>query len=142
MSKNMNKEEYHKYLESPRWKMISDYCKKLAGNRCRGCNVGSGLQAHHRTYAHVGDELNHMDDLTCLCTFCHAAITVVWNERWGKVPAPKAPKVKAPAMPRGEHRKVWKQQRKQKRQEDKRKQQGAAVLSMLSDQLRKDQDKK
>jgi hypothetical protein len=38
------------------------------------------LQAHHRTYEHKGDELNHLDDLICLCKKCHKNFHAVERE--------------------------------------------------------------
>lgn len=67
----MNKSEYHQYLSSPAWKAISFKVKENAGNRCQVCNSPDNLQAHHRTYANIGNESEHLGDLVCLCGGCH-----------------------------------------------------------------------
>lgn len=62
---------YHGYLQSDYWKQVSDAVKAKAGYRCQVCNSPHDLQAHHRSYANRGKELEHIDDLTCLCRRCH-----------------------------------------------------------------------
>ena len=63
---------YQDYLNSDYWKQVSQAVKKRAGYRCQICNSQHDLQAHHRCYDHRGNELQHLDDLTCLCRRCHA----------------------------------------------------------------------
>lgn len=67
-SKN-GKEVYREYLETGRWKMLAADTKARAGGRCQLCNSPHNLEAHHRTYERLGDELP--GDLTCLCRKCH-----------------------------------------------------------------------
>jgi hypothetical protein len=67
----VDKESYRSYLRTPYWKEVSRLVKKRYGWRCGVCNSPLTLQAHHRTYEHQGDELNHLDDLICLCKVCH-----------------------------------------------------------------------
>lgn len=43
------------------------------GHQCTVCGRGRDLEAHHLTYAHHGDEKNHLEDLVTLCKCCHAA---------------------------------------------------------------------
>lgn len=64
--------EYLGYLQTPQWKSIAETVKQRAGYRCQLCNRSHNLQAHHRTYAHIFNEAQHLDDLTCLCGECHA----------------------------------------------------------------------
>lgn len=63
--------DYYDFLETPYWKAISEKVKYKAGFRCQICNKEGALVTHHRTYEHHGDELNHMEDLICLCKECH-----------------------------------------------------------------------
>jgi hypothetical protein len=63
--------QYQAYLLTPYWREVSRAVKKRAGFRCQLCNSPLDLQAHHRTYEHKGDELNHLNDLICLCKKCH-----------------------------------------------------------------------
>lgn len=67
-----NKQKYQHHLASENWKLASELCKKRDGYRCRLCNGEDRLNAHHRTYEHRGDELNHLGDLTTLCGDCHS----------------------------------------------------------------------
>jgi 5-methylcytosine-specific restriction endonuclease McrA len=65
------KEWYRKYLESPEWRTRADAAKARFGNRCALCNSDDRLEAHHRTYERVGEEL--VEDLVPLCVDCHGA---------------------------------------------------------------------
>lgn len=62
---------YREYLQTDYWKKASAAAKERAGNRCQICNSSYGLETHHRTYAHRGFELEHLNDLVCLCADCH-----------------------------------------------------------------------
>lgn len=63
---------YDDYLKTEYWHKVSRKVKERAGHRCQVCNSGLDLNAHHRTYEHRGNELNHLDDLICLCLRCHS----------------------------------------------------------------------
>jgi hypothetical protein len=63
--------EYKEFLQTPYWKDISDYKKKMANNRCQLCNKKGVLHTHHRTYSIHGYEINNLDDLIVLCEDCH-----------------------------------------------------------------------
>ena len=75
-----NQEEYRDYLATPYWLQVSREVKKRAKWRCQVCNSPLDLCAHHRTYEHRGDELNHLDDLICLCKRCHKIFHAVEKE--------------------------------------------------------------
>jgi hypothetical protein len=62
-------EWYATYLQSAEWRQRADAAKARFGNRCALCNAERPLQAHHRTYERVGNELP--DDLIALCADCH-----------------------------------------------------------------------
>jgi hypothetical protein len=64
--------KYQNYLQTDYWKAVALAVKKRAGYRCQICNSQHDLQAHHRCYDNRGRELEHLDDLTCLCRRCHA----------------------------------------------------------------------
>ena len=63
--------EYKKYLQTDYWKSVSDAVRDRAGRKCQTCNGTETLQAHHRSYEHLGSEMEHLDDLICLCQKCH-----------------------------------------------------------------------
>lgn len=60
---------YKEYISSPAWKMKAQAAKERAGNRCMVCNSDINIQAHHRTYERLGQELP--EDITVLCAKCH-----------------------------------------------------------------------
>lgn len=72
MSNTMKKTDYHQYLQSPQWSSIRLKVLDRDGYRCRVCNSGLDLNVHHRTYDNIGNELEHLYDLTTLCRPCHA----------------------------------------------------------------------
>lgn len=83
-------ERYRDYLKTDYWQEVSRMVKKRAGYRCQLCNSPHDLIAHHRTYDHRGAELQHLDDLVCLCQRCHAVFH-------GKITLPAAPEAPVPA---------------------------------------------
>lgn len=63
---------YYAYIESEEWRQRANAAKLRAGYRCQVCNRPSSevtLDAHHRTYERLGDELP--EDITVLCRGCH-----------------------------------------------------------------------
>lgn len=62
---------YHEHLKTEYWREVARRVKSAAGFKCQVCNSPHDLVAHHRTYAHIGDELNFLGDLICLCAPCH-----------------------------------------------------------------------
>jgi len=92
--------QYQAYLATPYWRKVSRAVKKRAGFRCQLCNSPLDLQAHHRTYEHKGDELNHLDDLICLCKKCHKNFHAVEREESRKFQRKIArPKFEPPSDP-------------------------------------------
>ena len=64
---------YAEYIDSAEWKAKAKEAKKRAGYRCQICNKAGDnltLNAHHRTYKRLGNELPM--DITVLCRDCHA----------------------------------------------------------------------
>jgi DNA repair exonuclease SbcCD ATPase subunit len=63
---------YHTYIQSPQWREKAEEAKARAGNRCEVCNRSRAevqLDAHHRTYERLGNEVP--EDITVLCRDCH-----------------------------------------------------------------------
>jgi hypothetical protein len=60
---------YQEYIQSDEWKSKAEAAKKRAGYRCQVCNSPDYLEAHHRTYERMCDELP--GDITVLCKECH-----------------------------------------------------------------------
>lgn len=65
------KEIYSKYLSTDYWKAVAAKVKQNAKFKCQLCNNPQSLDVHHRSYEHRGDEMNHLEDLICLCRRCH-----------------------------------------------------------------------
>lgn len=66
--------DYYDYLKTPVWKYISSIVKLLAKYTCAECGKRYHpicLAVHHKTYEHLGSELDHLDDLVVLCRDCH-----------------------------------------------------------------------
>lgn len=87
-------ENYNDYLKTEYWQTVSKAVKARAGWRCQLCNSQHDLCAHHRTYDHRGSELDHLDDLTCLCRRCHEIFH-------GKLQITEKPKAKAKSKKTG-----------------------------------------
>lgn len=60
---------YDDYIQSKDWRERADAAKERAGHRCQVCYSPDQLDAHHRTYERLGNELP--SDITVLCRNCH-----------------------------------------------------------------------
>ena len=84
-----NDEEYKKYtryIASKAFKEIKEIVFKRDNYTCCVCgwNISEydpdkksnkrTLQCHHKTYKHLYDEMNHLEDLVCIDNVCHRAI--------------------------------------------------------------------
>jgi len=65
---------YQDFLQTPYWKAISYEVKRRSNFRCSLCGENTNLNTHHTTYKILGKELEHMDDLVCVCFTCHSKI--------------------------------------------------------------------
>jgi predicted lactoylglutathione lyase len=72
---------YREYLNSDEWRDIAMRVKIRDGLRCVLCNSGSDLDAHHRTYANLGRERQHLSDLITLCRQCHSNHHMMMQEK-------------------------------------------------------------
>ena len=64
--------DYRTYIRSDEWRKKAEEAKAKAGNRCQVCDRSRAevqLDAHHRTYKHLGNE--RPGDITVLCRDCH-----------------------------------------------------------------------
>ncbi len=62
---------YRDYLKTLHWKKVRELALEKSEGKCQLCNGCVCLNVHHRTYEHLGDEQNHLNDLTVLCKECH-----------------------------------------------------------------------
>lgn len=77
---------YKEYIQSAAWKLKADAAKKRAGYRCQVCYGTDRLQAHHRTYIRLGNEL--LTDITVLCDKCHETISPKKDDKKCLTPLP------------------------------------------------------
>ena len=90
MSYKVNKNDpeykkYTKYISSKEFKAIKEAVFERDGHQCCMCGWHISeydtekksnkrtLQCHHKTYAHLYDEWNHLEDLVTACSVCHRA---------------------------------------------------------------------
>jgi hypothetical protein len=63
---------YRDYLRTHHWQAIRLAALRRADQRCQLCNTRKRLHVHHRSYAFLGQEYDHMEDVVVLCAPCHA----------------------------------------------------------------------
>lgn len=61
------------------WQDVRQACFERAGHKCSICGrhedeLSTSLVCHHNCYDHLGDELNHPEDVICICKTCHRII--------------------------------------------------------------------
>ena len=63
--------DYTTYISSDEWLKSPQRlaCIKTANNKCQMCGVPFGLEVHHISYKHLGNELP--EQLVLLCVLCH-----------------------------------------------------------------------
>lgn len=67
------------------WASLSTYIKNEAGKVCQKCGKsGVRLNTVYKTYKHVGYELQHLDDLQCLCEDCTRSVWASVKD-WEKI---------------------------------------------------------
>ncbi len=66
---------YDRYRTTPKWADLRARTLSRAGYKCEGCGQARATQAHHLTYAHVGDEM--LFDLIAICEPCHERVTAM-----------------------------------------------------------------
>ena len=79
--------EYKEYTNTPIWKFTSCLMKFARNYTCESCGKRynpAHLVVHHRTYEHLGSELDHGEDLAVLCTDCHLAVHGIERGNYGE----------------------------------------------------------
>ena len=74
---------YKEYIISDAWQEKAKAAKSRANWKCQVCNESNDkvvLDAHHRTYERLGDEL--AEDITVLCRDCHSLYEANKNGRY------------------------------------------------------------
>lgn len=78
--------QYKRYIASKEFDDVRNAVFTRDNNSCTACgwniseynpdkkSLKRTLHCHHKTYVHLYDEMNHLDDLTTLCNVCHLAI--------------------------------------------------------------------
>lgn len=63
--------DYSDFLKTPYWKAIALRIKLKSDFKCSLCGSKERLSTHHNTYENHGYELDHLEDLICICQDCH-----------------------------------------------------------------------
>ena len=70
--KDWNKENYHDYIKSDKWREKRLECLKRDNYQCQKCGTAISLVIHHTTYDKLGNE--DLGDLVTLCKDCHKKV--------------------------------------------------------------------
>ncbi len=64
---------YKSYLASPYWHLVALFYRCRANFHCQRCGQErrTHLSVHHKTYDHIGSELQYPEDIEVLCQRCH-----------------------------------------------------------------------
>ena len=64
---------YKDYLASPYWHFVALIYRCRANFHCQRCGEErrNHLSVHHKTYEHIGSELQYPEDMEVLCAKCH-----------------------------------------------------------------------
>lgn len=62
---------YRAYIKSEAWAIVRRAYYAQRKRACALCSATEDLELHHKTYEHLGREVEHLDDLICLCFRCH-----------------------------------------------------------------------
>ncbi len=62
------RDEYQRYLQSAEWIAKRDLVLEREQRVCEGCRMAPATQAHHTTYAHIGEEF--LFELVAVCRSC------------------------------------------------------------------------
>lgn len=63
---------YREFLKTEYWRSVKLAVYRIRGRACGKCGKNRGtIDVHHKSYAHHGEELTHLDDLILLCRKCH-----------------------------------------------------------------------
>lgn len=74
VAQSRDKYKYDFFLKSAYWQKIRTAVFDRDDNKCVMCGSTEAIQAHHKTYAHHGDEMDFLEDLITVCTKCHRKI--------------------------------------------------------------------
>jgi len=65
----INKQRYHKYLLSEKWRVFRELALEFYGRVCGKCGGRFNLQVHHKNYINIFNE--SFADVMILCKVCH-----------------------------------------------------------------------
>lgn len=63
------REAFQRYLQTPEWRAKRDLVFVREQRLCEGCRSAPATDAHHTTYAHIGEEF--LFELVAVCRQCH-----------------------------------------------------------------------
>lgn len=108
---------YSDYLRSFHWSQVKKafYSGPHWGGRCYCCQrLGVRTELHHKTYEHIGCEIEWLKDLVAVCGPCHDKIHVL-----AKIPEPKVGFLFAAFELKHRYEKVLKKFKNRERVEEK-----------------------
>lgn len=81
----MQTEFYKKYMRSKEWELKRQQRLEIDGHKCAMCDrpeskCKDGLQVHHISYRHLGDQ-DVFTEIVALCPRCHRLIHKFYNRR-------------------------------------------------------------
>ena len=65
---------YELYLKSPQWRDVRMKVLRRDEFKCVKCSNTKGLNVHHESYRHLGNESEFLNDLITLCSGCHVKV--------------------------------------------------------------------
>jgi 5-methylcytosine-specific restriction endonuclease McrA len=95
----MNRREYRRLLQDPKWKIKAQFIRKRDGHKCQHCGKKSHrLQVHHTIYINGLNPWEYENEtLISLCSTCHKKehnIKTTKRKKKTTKPAVKKPKAK------------------------------------------------
>lgn len=84
-SKERYVKEYEKYIRSSEWTIKKNQRKDIDNHKCVMCkrsegDIRSGLQVHHISYRHLGNE-DVYTELVSLCPTCHRRLHNLYKRK-------------------------------------------------------------
>lgn len=64
--------KYKDFLKTLYWRIVSLEIKTRANFKCTKCGSKDSLNTHHDRYDILGEEIQNMHFLQCLCEVCHS----------------------------------------------------------------------
>lgn len=70
-TKEQLREELSRRYAAADWPRVRQAVLRRDGYKCLTCGNSGKLRAHHKTYRHLWNELDHLEDMATQCVTCH-----------------------------------------------------------------------